>query len=186
MRQILNYLKRKLLVLTLLGLVIPCGWPLLVAAQVVDISACRVITDTLARFDCYESLAESGSLDKDPAPMQGNDMNPENAIQADEVPVNLGSRVDARIQTGPDPNSTEESGAVRKEEWQEQIADLKEVGPNLWLVTLANGQKWRQLVSKPYRIKVGDEVRIYSTIWGSSYRLSSPRLGSYIQVRKAD
>lgn len=66
------------------------------------------------------------------------------------------------------------------------VASLEQLGPNLWVVTLDGGQQWRQMLTKRYALRVGDEVRIYSTRWGSAYRLSSERLGSYIQVERVD
>ena len=42
------------------------------------------------------------------------------------------------------------------------------------------------MISKRYPLEVGDEVRIYSTRWGSSFRLSAERVGSYIQVERVD
>lgn len=66
------------------------------------------------------------------------------------------------------------------------VAGLEQLGPNLWVVTLEGGQQWRQMLSKRYALQVGDEVRIYSTRWGSSYRLSADRLSGYIQVERID
>lgn len=66
------------------------------------------------------------------------------------------------------------------------VASLEQLGPNLWVVTLDGGQQWRQMLTKRYALQVGDEVRIYSTRWGSAYRLSSERLGGYIQVERID
>jgi hypothetical protein len=66
------------------------------------------------------------------------------------------------------------------------IAALEQRMPNLWLITLTSGQRWVQMLNKPYAMKVGDEVRIYPTIWGGSYRLTASRLSGYIQVQRVD
>lgn len=66
------------------------------------------------------------------------------------------------------------------------VASLQQTGPSLWLVTLEGGQKWQQMISKRYTLQVGDEVRIYPTRWGSSFRLASERSGGYIQVERVD
>jgi hypothetical protein len=66
------------------------------------------------------------------------------------------------------------------------VASLQQTGPSRWLITLTSGQQWQQMISKRYSLEVGDEVRIYPTRWGSSFRLSSERAGGYIQVERVD
>lgn len=73
-----------------------------------------------------------------------------------------------------------------EKELHDRIAALEQLGANQWLITLESGQTWRQMISKQYRLKVGDEVRIYPTRWGSDYRLTASRLQSYIQVARVD
>jgi hypothetical protein len=61
------------------------------------------------------------------------------------------------------------------------IAALTERLPNQYVVTLDNGQVWRQAVPQQYRLRVGQRVRIYSGRWGSN-RLAVEELGGSIQV----
>ena len=172
-------------------------------AQVVDISECRALTDRLARFDCYEKLAEepdpvtAGQVINEPsidAPVQipaetaavstvENVIRPP-AIQQEEAvreeqPATVAdfgrqAQESARLVTGEDEES----------ELHDEITALEQSGPNRWLVTLSSGQVWRQMEGKPYRLRVGDEVRIYQTFWGNAYRLTAPRLASFIQVER--
>jgi hypothetical protein len=64
------------------------------------------------------------------------------------------------------------------------IAAVRQFAPNQVSVTLTNGQVWRQKVSERYPIRVGQNVRIYATRWGSDFRLTVPGIGRFIQVER--
>ena len=77
----------------------------------------------------------------------------------------------------------------RREKAQEseliaRVAKIKELDLNRFLITLENGQAWEQMETKRFALAEGDEVRIYSTRWGSSYRLSSQSHNGFIQVER--
>ena len=57
-------------------------------------------------------------------------------------------------------------------------------GPNGWIITLEQGQVWRQMISKRFQLREGQQVRIYPTIWGKSYRLTLVDGGGFIQVER--
>jgi len=56
--------------------------------------------------------------------------------------------------------------------------------PNTLLITLDNGQVWRQTQPEPYPLRVGHDVRLYSTNWGGAYRLTAANLHGNIQVER--
>jgi hypothetical protein len=64
------------------------------------------------------------------------------------------------------------------------VAALQETVPNAFLITLDNGQVWRQVRPSAYSLRSGDKVRLYSTHWGSSYRLEADRAPGFIQVER--
>jgi hypothetical protein len=64
------------------------------------------------------------------------------------------------------------------------IAELNERRPNEYVITLANGQVWSQSLAKRYPLRTGQPVRIYSTRWGDSYRLTAIESKGYIQVER--
>jgi hypothetical protein len=64
------------------------------------------------------------------------------------------------------------------------IADVRETRPNTYLVTLENGQIWRQMRPKWYPMRPGQAVRLYPTTWGNAYRLTAEELNSFIQVER--
>ena len=65
-----------------------------------------------------------------------------------------------------------------------KVVELRETVPNAYLITLDNGQVWRQTQPKyDYSLRPGSDVRIYSSRW-RSFRLTSPQLSGYIQVER--
>ena len=78
-----------------------------------------------------------------------------------------------------EPNANESAGEIVA-----TITALREVEPNEYLITLDNGQVWRQNQPKRYFLLTGVEVQLQSTRWGPSYRLRDPNVGSYISVER--
>lgn len=70
-----------------------------------------------------------------------------------------------------------------KEELYDRIAALRKI-PDGWVITLDSGQVWRQMISKSYRLRAGQEVKISPSSWGNSYHLSVSKLGGFIQVER--
>jgi hypothetical protein len=70
------------------------------------------------------------------------------------------------------------------EEIRSAIAALDERRPNEHLITLENGQVWRQSLAKRYPLRVGQAIRIYPTRWGDSFRLTAIESNGYIQVER--
>jgi len=203
-------IKVKYTVSTLLSVILLLG-SFYCRAQVVDISACRTITDSLERFACYEKLTgtttdaqpvaapvsaanppqlqppiaqvedtqENVSVSPAPTAIAPPEDSAQPAIEQSED-VNLFGRISATVK------ARLVEGSEGKDELIDTVAALKQIGPQLLQVTLQNGQQWQQMQNKVYRLRVGDEVRIYPTRWGSSYRLSGTRLASYIQVQRVD
>lgn len=174
------------------------------SAQLVDVSGCRTIEDSLQRFDCYEKLDAVDPVSRKEESRQNVSIQPaqparterpsaipqpeERKQAAPEVAADAGENADVnqfgRKAVEDDARLIE--GDKGKSELIGTIASLEERRPNLWLVTLTNGQRWLQMQNKPYFMEEGETVRIYPTIWGSSYRLTAPRLSGYIQVRRLD
>lgn len=64
------------------------------------------------------------------------------------------------------------------------VTALRETVPNSYLVTLDNGQVWRQVQPMRYLLRVGMAVQIYPPPWGSTLRLKATDLSGYIQVER--
>ncbi len=64
------------------------------------------------------------------------------------------------------------------------VTELHETVPNTWLITLDNGQVWRQNTAQRFALRVGERVTLRATKWGASYRLSADTLSGFIQVER--
>jgi hypothetical protein len=64
------------------------------------------------------------------------------------------------------------------------VTAVREVEPNMLMITLDNGQVWRQNRAQRYLLREGAEVQLRASSWGPSYRLTDPNLGGFIQVER--
>ena len=98
--------------------------------------------------------------------------------QAAEQRSESGERRNRRDDRGPRGGDSEEAEVVAK------ISALRETVPNQYVITLDNGQVWRQTRPMAYPLRPGADVRLYSTQWGDSFRLTMPERGGYVQVQR--
>jgi hypothetical protein len=64
------------------------------------------------------------------------------------------------------------------------VTELRETVPNTYLITLDNGQIWRQVQPKFYPLREGYAVQLTATHWGDAYRLTATELRGFIQVER--
>ena len=137
------------------------------------LNACRHITDTLERVACYDKVAAeaAGRLEQPSDPeAEARRLQEENWRQREEL---------ARLRN----QSRDADSSTVPTELTSQVAAL-ENDPSGWTITLENGQIWKQVISKRYNLKEGQQVHIYPSHWGKSYRLSAKGNGSFIQVKR--
>jgi hypothetical protein len=133
----------------------------LAAAQVsVDVSKCVELTKPEERLACFEAQVEAA---RDAPPPQ-----PAPAAAA------AGS-----ASSGRDTGNTSDD----PEDIIAKVTELRETVPQSYLITLDNGQVWRQTVPEYYPLRLGSDVRIYFSRW-RAYRLTSPVLRGHIQVER--
>lgn len=123
---------------------------------------CRLIQDIAARAACYDGLVDTQSQSSD----------------AQRLMIENQRLRDAMARQ----RSAEETEAPA--ELVDTIAALDK-RPDGWVVTLQNGQIWQQHVSRRYELRVGQQVRIYPTIFGGGYKLTAPGKGGFIYVKRA-
>jgi hypothetical protein len=82
----------------------------------------------------------------------------------------------------PSKNDVKENASAN--ELISNVAKLQELDRNRFRITLENGQVWEQMETRRFVLVQGDEVRIYPTRWGNSYRLSSSSHKGFIQVQR--
>jgi len=87
----------------------------------------------------------------------------------------------------PQPSPSEQRGEREAQEARVEltakVTAIRETIPNQYVITLDNGQIWRQTRPEFYPLQPGHEVRIYPGRFGQ-YRLSAPFLRGWIQVER--
>jgi len=108
------------------------------------------------------------------------------AVQRDEKvqdAENDRSLVDRIRSFGSRDQTSISSDASGQDQLHDTITELEQRN-NLWTVTLASGQVWRQEVSRFYNLREGDEITIYRAGIGNGYRMATGRLSGFIRVER--
>lgn len=122
----------------------------------VDVSECVKLTTPEERLACFEKQVEVSRT------------SPPDAVAP------------ASPSAAPPPSGGREEAPP---DIEARVAELRETVPNAYLITLDNGQVWRQTVPKAYPLRSGDAVRVYYSKW-RTYRLTNEQLRSFIQVER--
>lgn len=146
---------------------------------------CSKIQSVASRVDCFDQLAagaaeihtENNQIiehnENLPSISRSSDPVPNNSVTTDFIEEDFGFEDDAVIE------------ARQNQELISNIVEIEQLRARKVQLTLANGQVWRQKNIANYRLRVGYEIRIYPSGWGSnSFRLSSRRLGGYIPIER--
>ena len=135
----------------------------------IEVSECVELTSDLERYACYERLTEAALSERASGEADTSDV---------PVPPLDSSKATTEHKTERPAEEAESADIFST------IAALDEVRPNVYTVTLENGQIWRQAGSQRYPLRVGFEVRIYPSRWGGLYRLSAIDRNGFIQVER--
>jgi hypothetical protein len=175
--------------------------------MLVDIQPCVNISDHLARLTCYDQLgaATANQLEvnaQQPVlPQTGelveSDTAVEDAVESVDLTatdvsgsaLNEGQNTQAIADFGRQNNPT--ARLIQTEDGQQEMLDrivaMSQREPNKWLITLESGQVWYQTNSARTRLRIGDDVRIYLSPLGSSYRMAKVDSQSgFIQVHRVE
>jgi len=181
-------------------------------AVMMNASPCLDIISSIERLACFEEQANAaqgrgtsipqqnlpvvsipGNTRQQPAqsPPQAPPQAPPQVEPRPAFEIQQEVAQEAESDSIPPADSVENSFGLPEEKEEAQVieliarvAELKELGLNRYLITLENGQVWEQMQTRRFALSEGDEVRIYPTRWGSSYRLSSQSHKGYIQVQR--
>lgn len=142
----------------------------------IDVYDCVRLEETGARHACYEERAQAAWENSrqdltEAAPPPASAPAKPRPVPAARVAESYGF-----------PQRAEKDPGVP--ELAATISELRESVPDRFLITLDNGQVWRQMTSKKYRLEVGQQVRIYPTQWGDAFRLTVEELRGFIQVER--
>ncbi len=180
----------------------------------VNVADCVAIESPAERFRCYESRVDAALREQvgDAAPAESADA-AEAAVPPPPVEAAPAPRTEAaaeasrsaaeqrgspvvpagEIEIDDAAAAAEEFGLRRSRVAEQQgeaeellgtVAALRQTVPNSYIITLENGQVWRQMRPQWYPLQVGHSVRIYPTRWGNSYRMTALELNGFIQVER--
>ena len=183
--------------------VVTAGLVLVPAAQgqpadnvTIDVSGCVALEKPGERLDCFERQLEAerqraaaaSRSPAAPAPAASAPVVPASAPPAPASPPREAARTaapaPAAVETLRGRRGREEPAEQPNRELVAVVTELRETVPNTWLITLDNGQVWRQSPPKFYPLRAGHQVRLYPTTWGTSYRLTVAELRGFIQVER--
>jgi hypothetical protein len=127
----------------------------------VEVGECVNLLSPEDRLACYERHVEAART----APTAPPDARSESAG-------------DTAASAAPLDNATE------PQEFVATVTALRQTVPNSHVITLDNGQVWRQTYAEWYPLQPGQKVRIHPTRWGGAFRLTTDELEGFIQVKR--
>ena len=157
------------------------------APLTVDVADCVKLDRPEDRLACFEDQVAEAEQARRPAEPNLSPAEPaaRSAGESASAQSEPRTRRQQSSEAAAPPTAAERRSAPREsQEFTGTIAALQETIPDSYTITLENGQVWRQMQPKRYALQPGYEVRIYSSRWGNSYRLSSPILNGFIQVER--
>jgi len=143
----------------------------------VDLAQCVDLDTEQARFECYQERVDAALEHRDSGTQ-------ESAAGPASRAAATSTAAAARPNEAARQTDTFRSNEFESEEIFSTITALQERLPNTWVITLENGQVWAMNQPRRYPLRVGLDVKLYSTQWGTSYRLTSPEHGSFVQVER--
>jgi hypothetical protein len=137
----------------------------------VDVSECVGLATPEERLACFEARVEAAG--RGPAAS--------GAPAAGSAPAASGTTDAGSSSRGR--RGQDEAEAADPPDIFAKVTELRETVPNSYLITLDNGQVWRQTAPEAYPLREGSDVRIYYSKW-RTFRLTSPVLKGFIQVER--
>lgn len=149
---------------------------------IVDVGECVVLETVDERTACFEATIEAANQAREEA-LQNPAEDAAAAVPAPREPADAAAPAAAR----PAPAARREPFIEPEQELDEFVATVtatREFEPNALIITLDNGQIWRQNRPRRYLLLDGTEVVMRESNWGSSYRLTNPDVGGFIVVER--
>jgi hypothetical protein len=104
------------------------------------------------------------------------------AASASAAPANVADA--PKPAQDPPAKSSATGGTTAPQEVVGTVAALSTTVPNAWLITLDNGQVWRQTYPEAYPLRPGQQVTLRPSKWGGAFRLTAERANGFIQVER--
>jgi len=163
------------------------------AAEVtVDVGECVKLEAPDERLACYGRQVDAAVKQNNAAPPAPAALLPATpALASGSASAPVAPPASATAATPPSDSSGHEpkpksaaDPSVDSSSIAATVTALKETVPNVYLITLDNGQVWRQNSSQRYPLQPGQRVTLSRTQWGGAYRLNAEGLHGFIQVER--
>jgi len=167
------------------------------ASLTIDVGDCLNLKSPGTRFDCYERHVEAAKAANRPASNAAPQPDvataaptPPPSVTPVTDPVPIAAATTSSASASAMGSSTDTAGFPQRSspplppEIVATVTELHETVPKELLITLDNGQVWRQNIPQRFALKPGQRVTLHGTKWGSSFRLSADALNGFIQVER--
>jgi hypothetical protein len=146
----------------------------------VDVNDCLALEKRDERLACFDAKAEAARQRTTPQRAEPEPAKPERAEPARAAAAE--TRETSRKANSNDDFGRKEPAPQSQREIVAKVVELRERVPNAYMITLDNGQVWRQSQPMRYPLREGLEVRLRETKFG--YRLTAPELRGQIPVER--
>jgi hypothetical protein len=181
-----------------LAIVIGGAWLRPVGAQdserlTVEVDECVKLEKPEERLACFEAQVEAARRSPRSEPAAAPSAPPAvqsapPAVQSAVPPVQSPPPAVQTPQPAPAASSAGNAGFPAERsgptEIVAKIAELSETVPNAFLITLDNGQVWRQSQPMRYPLRPGLDVQLRPSKWGNDWHLTAPKLRGQIKVER--
>ena len=166
----------------------------------VDMARCIALETEAQRLACYQTQVESALAERSQPASAAPNASVDSAPPAPTAAVAAPAAPTAQPQPSATPAQSQSTPAAASvpqnnsdsifgfeagREFHGTITKLREQAPDRYVITLDNGQVWQMNQAKRYPLSVGQQVRVVSTRWGPSFRLTAIEHGGFVQVRRA-
>ena len=162
----------------------------------IEVGDCVKLESPDQRLACYEgrvnAALERGAAPRDAAPapaVNSQAAAPRSVAREPQPPAREAQPAEAasterRHERARTPAAQQRAASSETDEIVSRVQSLRETVPNAYMITLENGQVWRQMRPESYPLRPGQDVRIYGTRWGTASRLTADELKGFIQVER--
>lgn len=156
----------------------------------VDVDECVALEKPEERLACFEARVEAA---RQRAPAGGRERTEAAPAARPEAAAPAAAPAPSTVRAVEIPGAArEEAQPDRQTRRDEQLApdivatvtELRETVPHAYMITLDNGQIWRQSQPQAYPLRIGLEVRLRPSRWGNDWRLTALQHGGQIRVER--
>lgn len=150
----------------------------------VDVGECVSLQSPEERFACYERQVGAARTAPAAPPPDARTAGSEPAAPAGgpEPDSATGARPEAVGNAAP--TAAPQAEAAEQLEFVATVQSLRQTVPNTYVITLDNGQVWRQSYAERYPLRPGQKVRVRPSRWGGTFWLTADEANGFIQVKR--